>query len=134
MKISDEKTMFTYSHLKTFIEQCQWIFQRYHRALPMKKIMIITERKRWQFIQQSDFAPSMNLNSLWFQMTSRYVIKCYTFTSCELEKKLSIRIKSRYSKSGEFLLFSFYKTWWLVEYFKVHFLQLKQGKINSNNQ
>ena len=27
MKISDEKTMFTYSHLKTFIEQCQWIFQ-----------------------------------------------------------------------------------------------------------
>ena len=93
-----------------------------------------TERKRWQFIQQSDFAPSINLNSLWFQMTSRYVIKCYTFTSCELKKKLSIRIKSRYSKSGWFLIFSLYKTWWLVDYFKVHFLQLKQGKINSNNQ
>ena len=134
MKISDEKTMFTYSHLKTFIEQCQWIFQTLPQSTTDEEIMIITERKRWQFIQQSDFAPSMNLNSLWFQMTSRYDIKCYTFTSCELEKKLSIRIKSRYSKSGEFLLFSFYKTWWLVDYFQVHFLQLKQGKINSNNQ
>ena len=46
MKISDEKTMFTYSHLKTFIEQCQWIFQTLPQSTTDEEIMIITERKR----------------------------------------------------------------------------------------
>ena len=76
--------------------------KRYHRALPMKKITIIIERKLWQFIQQSDFAQAINLNSLWFQMNSRYVIKYYKFTSWTWTKncQLEINRNSRSEKEG----------------------------------
>ena len=102
MKISAVKTMLTCSHFKTFISQWQWIFQTWPQSTTNKKITIIIERKCWQFIQQSDFAQAINLNSLWFQMNSRYVIKYYKFTlwtwtkNCQLE----INRNSRSEKEG----------------------------------